>query len=128
MKEIMRSASPSSDQLPRGTPQTLLILWMVKKGRGLWSTAMDRARFGAPRLMGPITLSFLIMIMLFMAGAAWACPMCKEVAANQSDPTAAEHLRGGFAVSLGLLLSTPYLLFGGITLLVARSARRKNAS
>jgi len=68
-----------------------------------------------------------LLVFLFvcgMAGAAGACPMCKEVAANQSDPATAEHLRSGFALSLGLLLSTPYLLFGGITFLITRSARR----
>ena len=72
---------------------------------------------------------FLVFALIcLMAGAAWACPMCKEVAANQGDPSTAEHLRGGFAVSLGLLLSTPYLLFGGVTFLITRSVRRKNAA
>lgn len=59
-----------------------------------------------------------------MAGAAIACPMCTEVAAGQTDPSAAASLRNGFGLSLGLLLSTPYILFGGITFSIVRSVRR----
>lgn len=76
-------------------------------------------------LLGGTRILTVLIFVSLLAGTAWACPMCKEVAVNQSDLSTAEHLRGGFAVSLGLLLSTPYVLFGGIALGIARSVRKK---
>ena len=73
--------------------------------------------------MKKILLSFALV--LLFAATVWACPMCKEVASNQSDPATGHRMFSGFAASLYLLLTTPYLLFGGITYFVVRSARRK---
>ncbi len=67
--------------------------------------------------------------LLLVAGTALACPMCKEVVSNQTDPTLSARLTSGFAWSLGILLCIPYLLFSGITVLIVRSVRhsRKTA-
>ncbi len=78
----------------------------------------DAAPPRAARILLPVFFT-----LLFAAGA-WACPMCKEVAAGQADSSSAANLRNGFGLSLGLLLSTPYILFGGITLSIVRSVRR----
>ena len=55
---------------------------------------------------------------------AWACPACKEFVSSASDPTAFSGLSRGFAWSIGLLLSVPYLLVGGFALFIALAARR----
>ena len=61
---------------------------------------------------------------LLWTNSALACPMCREIVANQKDPAAAGRLASGFAWSLGILLSAPYLLFGFITFMIVRSVRR----
>ena len=50
-----------------------------------------------------------------------ACPMCNE--AVSGDPSRAR-LTQGFARSIYLMMGAPYLLFGGITFMIVRSARR----
>ena len=65
------------------------------------------------------SLSFLLL--LVVAGAALACPACKEALAN--DPNG-PRLTQGWARSIYLLMWTPYLLFGGVTFAIVRSARR----
>ena len=64
-------------------------------------------------------LSFLLLCGL--AGAAMACPACKDAIAN--DPNGPKLTRG-WARSIYLLMWTPYLLFGGVTFAIVRSARR----
>ena len=63
-------------------------------------------------LLLAMTIGFLF------CGPAAACPMCKESA--QGSPKLTE----GFARSIHLLMGMPYLLFGGLALYVARSARK----
>ena len=57
---------------------------------------------------------------LSLAAAAWACPACNDAVAGQGGA-----LTQGFARSINLLMSMPYLLFAGLTLYVVRSTRRK---
>ena len=66
---------------------------------------------------------FLLTFLLFFgfAGAAVACPACKDAIAE--NPGGAK-LTQGWARSIYLLMWTPYLLFGGITFAIVRSARR----
>lgn len=64
-------------------------------------------------------LLLVLLFLLLLAGGAAACPLCKE--AVQNNPKLTE----GFARSIHLLMSMPYLLFGGLTLYIVRSARRK---
>ena len=69
--------------------------------------------------------AFALLFVLLAASIAAACPACKEILSSQEDPAAASRIAKGFSWSLGLLLSTPYLLFAGITFLIVRSTRRK---
>lgn len=61
----------------------------------------------------------LSLIPLF-AGAAMACPSCKEAAASSENPELAK----GWARSIYLLMWMPYVIFGGVTFAIVRSARR----
>ncbi len=67
-------------------------------------------------------LCFLFSV-LWLANAALACPMCKEAMASQSDPVSAQLVKG-YARSIYLLMSAPYLLFAGVTFFIVRSTRR----
>ncbi len=58
------------------------------------------------------------------AAPAWACPACKEFVSSASDPNAFSGLSHGFAWSIGLLLSVPYLLVGGFSLFIMLAVRR----
>jgi len=63
----------------------------------------------------------LSVFILLLAGTALACPACKDAIAN--DPNG-PRLAQGWARSIYLLMWTPYLLFGGVTFAIVRSARR----
>ena len=68
-------------------------------------------------------LSFIALGLL--AAAAQACPSCSEaVSRNGAD------LSAGFARSIAVLMSAPYLLFAGLTFWIVRAVRRrgKNAA
>ena len=66
----------------------------------------------------------LLAFILLFAGAAMACPACKDAIAN--DPNGPK-LTQGWARSIYLLMWTPYVLFGGVTFGIVRSARRNKA-
>ena len=86
------------------------------------ATASRRAPPAIPGArLGPV-LSLLVFLLFFgFAGGAIACPSCKEALAQ--DP-AGEKLTRGWARSIHLLMVMPYLLFGGVTFVIIRSARR----
>ena len=61
----------------------------------------------------------------FVAGGiALACPMCQEALSSQKDPAFGIQLTQGYARSIALMMTTPYVVFAGVTLLIVRSARR----
>ena len=66
---------------------------------------------------------FAFLLSLLCAGAAVACPSCKA-AGSSENPAAAAKLTQGWARSIYLLMWTPYVLFGGVTFAIVRSARR----
>ena len=69
-------------------------------------------------------LLMTISLLSLTAAPALACPACKEFVSSASDPTAFAGLSRGFAWSIGLLLSVPYLLVGGFALFIALAVRR----
>ncbi len=73
-------------------------------------------------------LLFLTCFLSAAAAPAWACPACKEFVSSASDPNTFSGLSRGFAWSIGLLLSVPYLLVGGFALFIALAARRAHKS
>ena len=70
------------------------------------------------------TCLVLATLLWFIPQLAEACPMCKE-ALSSLNPTQ-EPLTQAWSKSIALLMGTPYILFGGITFWIIRSARRKN--
>ena len=64
-------------------------------------------------------------LILLLAGTAMACPACKDAIAN--DPNGPK-LSKAWARSIYLLMWTPYVLFGGVTFGIVRSARRAKKS
>ncbi|MDO8729810.1 MAG: hypothetical protein Q7J69_01285 [Candidatus Omnitrophota bacterium] len=73
---------------------------------------------------GPVAFSLLFLLVLLCAGTALACPSCKTTDASSKNPAAEARLTRGWARSIYLLMWTPYLLFGGVTFAIIRSARR----
>ena len=70
-----------------------------------------------------LTRTFLAATLFaLLAGAAWACPACKEAVASQGDP-----LARGWSRSIYLLMGAPYVLFAGAASYIARAARRKQS-
>lgn len=67
----------------------------------------------------------LVYWMLYRVNWALACPACKEFIGSSSDPAASAKLTQGYARSIALLMSAPYLLFAGVTLLILRARRAK---
>lgn len=70
-----------------------------------------------------IPLLLLLVATALLAEVAWACPSCKEAISGQ-DPASLQ-LAQGYARSIFLLMSAPYLLFAGLALTIVRQARKK---
>ncbi len=83
--------------------------------------AAVRARRRVLLPASPVAFSLSFLLVLLCAGAARACPACKDALAQ--DPNGPQ-LTLGYARSIYLLMWMPYLLFGGITFAIVRSARR----
>jgi len=66
-------------------------------------------------------LSAFCLLAILFSGAALACPACKDAVADNPDSA---RLTRGFARSIYVLMWTPYILFGGVTFAIVRSARR----
>ena len=70
----------------------------------------------------PVAFSLSFLLLLVVAGAAFACPSCQEALASSGAEAA--KLTRGWGRSIYLLMWTPYLLFGGVTFAIVHSARR----
>jgi len=57
-----------------------------------------------------------------------ACPTCKEALFDPSQLQAKLATAKGYAMSIGLLLSVPALLVGGVVALVVRAHRRQRSN
>lgn len=82
------------------------------------------ARWTFPIWLYVSVTGVIVYWMLYRVDWAFGCPMCQEVVASQGDPAIASRLTSGFAWSLGLLLSVPYLLVAGTAFWIVRSVRR----
>lgn len=71
-----------------------------------------------------LPIAFCLLVIL-SSGVAFACPSCKTTAASSENPAAEAKMARGWARSITLLMWTPYLLFGGVTFAIVRSARQK---
>jgi uncharacterized membrane protein YozB (DUF420 family) len=86
------------------------------------------ARWTLPLWLYVSVTGVVVYLLLYQVDWAAACPMCKEILSSQSDPALSHRLTEGFARSITLLMSAPYLLFAGITFLIVRSARRQRGA
>lgn len=86
------------------------------------------ARWTLPLWLYVSVTGVVVYLMLYQVDWASACPMCKEILSSQSHPAAARRLASGFAWSIGLLMSAPYLLFAGFAFTIVRSARRRKGA
>jgi hypothetical protein len=78
---------------------------------------MPRAIFGTLLLLG----------CLAVPSAARACPLCRDAVSKTSDADADDQLREARAYnnSIYLMVSMPYLAFGGVGLMVYRHIRQR---
>ena len=60
-----------------------------------------------------------------MPVAGWACPGCKEALFDPGQLQQKLATARGYALSIGLLLSVPFALVGGIAALIIRAAHKK---
>ncbi|PIQ83119.1 MAG: hypothetical protein COV76_00195 [Candidatus Omnitrophica bacterium CG11_big_fil_rev_8_21_14_0_20_64_10] len=65
-------------------------------------------------------LTILTIGLVALAAPAFACPNCSEALGDPNGP-----LLTGWKHSIMLLMAAPYLVFGGVTLWIVRSARRR---
>ena len=66
-----------------------------------------------------------VLLVLLFPAAALACPLCKEILMDPGKLSETLSTAKGYALSIGVMLSIPALLIGGVTLLIVRSHRRK---
>ena len=69
---------------------------------------------------------FFFVTLFLLTEAASACPSCKEALSGQ-DPASLQ-LTQGYARSIFLMMSAPYLLFGALTFHIVRTVRKKNTA
>ena len=73
-----------------------------------------------------LSIISIIAIVWALTPTVMACPLCKEALFDPAQAKQAVKTAKGYALSIGVMLATPALLFGGITAMVVRAQRRKN--
>ena len=74
-----------------------------------------------------VVLSFTFLLLTchpFFLTVVQACPGCKDALFDPGQLPQKLAIAKGYALSIGLLLAVPFALVGGLTLLIARMARR----
>ena len=91
-----------------------------------WKTGPEFSR--NPQSVAPrphlLVLLALLVPALLIPAMVWACPDCKEAL---FDPSQLQHKLStarGYAISIGMFLSVPAGLVGGLTMLILKSRRR----
>ncbi|MBI3317822.1 MAG: DUF420 domain-containing protein [Candidatus Omnitrophica bacterium] len=102
-------------------PLSIRTLWLAVGGR--IPDHRRIARWTLPLWLYVSVTGVIVYWMLYWAPNLWACPACSEAVGSQGDP-ASKQLTQGFARSIYLMMSAPYLVFAGVTFLIVRSARR----
>ena len=67
----------------------------------------------------------VLLGLLWLPAIAHACPGCKEALFDPGQLAQKLSTSKGYALSIGLLLTTPLLLVGTIAALVVRAARKR---
>jgi len=74
---------------------------------------------------------FLLLAIMFtcvLPAITWACPLCKEALFDPEQLSQKLATAKGYAMSIGLLLSVPAVLVGGVVALIVRAHRRQRSS
>jgi len=104
-------------------------------GRTLW-LAIQR-RFDAHERLARVTLPLwlyvsvtgvLVYLMLYHAPLAHACPMCKEALLDPAGAQTVTRAAKGYAMSIAALVGMPFVLVGGVAMLIVRASRRRDAN
>ena len=123
MNILTQATGPAASGAPAVLRQSST-LPETNSGRWVCGTARGGVTLGVTRGLFLFIASFL-----FLAGAAMACPACESaVSSSQETPGGSNRLVRGFARSIYVLMAAPYLLFGGVTFAIVRSARRSKKS
>ncbi|PIQ83683.1 MAG: hypothetical protein COV75_06165 [Candidatus Omnitrophica bacterium CG11_big_fil_rev_8_21_14_0_20_63_9] len=72
-----------------------------------------------------IRVGFLLLLALGWAASVHACPGCKEALFDPGQLQQKLSAAKGYAWTIGLLLSVPFALIGGVTAMVVRATRQK---
>jgi len=88
---------------------------------------LDYATHSNPKskIQNPKLLLLTGFFLLGFSAVTWACPLCKEALFDPSQLQAKLATAKGYAVSIGLLLSVPALLVGGVAALIVRARHRR---
>ena len=87
---------------------------------------IPHSEFRIPNYLGAGAVVLLIgLVLLLVPAIAWSCPACKEALFDPGQLAQKLATAKGYALSIGLLLSVPFLLVAGVTMLVVRAAHRK---
>ena len=106
----------------------LAVRTLFLAGRRRFAEHRQIARWTFPLWLYVSVTGVIIYWMLYRMPEASACPACKEALFDPSQLHQKLSAAKGYALSIGLLLSVPSALVGGITLLVVRASRRRTAS
>jgi hypothetical protein len=77
-----------------------------------------------------VNRKFLLLAVIFtcvLPAVTWACPTCKEALFDPGQLQQTLSTAKGYAMSIGLLLSVPAVLVGGVVALIVRSHRRQRS-
>ena len=86
---------------------------------------MERITFVSRFTFRVLRVSSIVWLGLLSAvQAASACPGCKEALFDPGHLAERLATAKGYALSIGVLLTVPFALVGGVTALVVRAARR----
>ena len=106
----------------------LAVRTLFLAGRQRFAEHRRIARWTFPLWLYVSVTGVIIYWMLYRMPEASACPACKESLFDPSQLHQKLSAAKGYALSIGLLLSVPSALVGGIALLIVRAARRARST
>ena len=93
-----------------------------------WKATIPHSALRTPHGVTGARLLLAVLFLLWASAAVMACPACKESLFDPSQLHQKLSAAKGYALSIGLLLSVPAALVGGIARLVVRASRRRARS